>query len=109
MAKISDIIVKLIERTIQGKVRWKTSAGKDTFVAVIGNSSVMVSKEVVTGVEMQILDKSGQEIYQIGGSLSGRESLVNRENLEELHEMARRAALGVDAQLDELMATLDGS
>lgn len=106
MAEITDVIAKLIERTDQGKVPWKPAADEQTFIAVIGDASVTVSKDTVLGAGMRVLDKSGREIYALGAifrQLDGKES----GDLLQLHEKARRYALGVDRQLDELLAELE--
>lgn len=103
MAEITHIIAKLIERTDQGKVAWKPTAGEQAFVAVIGNTSVGVAKDLLHNPELRVLDRVGREIY----ALDGRQSEEYRKDLAQLHEKARRFALGVDRQLDELLAELE--
>ena len=103
MAEITHIIAKLIERTDQGKVAWKPTASEQTFVAVIGNTSVRVTKGLVHSLELKVLDRAGREIYALDDNQSGE----YRKDLAQLHEKARRFALGVDRQLEELLAELE--
>ena len=102
MAQMTDVLSKLLERTNQGKVMWKATAKEQTFIAVIGNSSVMISREDGAPV-LKILDRSGRELAELD-SIDARES---RENLWALHREARHIALGVDRQLDELLKELE--
>ena len=105
MAEITDILTKLLERTNQDKVRWQPTSDEQTFVAVLGNLSVMVLRDSIGDPVLKILNKAGREIEVLDGGVgSGTEW---REDLFELHKKARRAALGVDSQLDELLKELE--
>ena len=105
MADITEILDKLLERTTQGKVPWKSTAGEQTFVAVIGNLSVMILRDAGHQPALKILDKSGREIDVLDADRS--EGRKWREDLWRLHEEARRVALDIGTQLDELLKELE--
>ena len=108
VADITDKLAKLVERTRQNRVRWKTTADDDAFGAVVGNVSVIISSVQVDQYAyapmLKIVNKDGIDIEELSG-----ESRVEpfQEVMWDLYRMARRVALGVDSQLDELLAELD--
>ena len=109
MAEIADIITKLLERTNEDKVSWKPTANEDTFVAVVGNISTSVrghgSSQRYQIVEFQILNAEGREIESYTARV-GSDSVI-ADKVMELYEKARRVALDVDSQLDDLLKALD--
>ena len=63
MAEISDILTRLLERTDQDKVIWKSTVDERAFIAALGKNSVVVQQDYrVLGFEMRILDQQGREI-----------------------------------------------
>ncbi len=109
MAEIADIITKLLERTNEGKVSWKTSVDEKTFTAVIGSTSTLLSaNDDALGnqqVRFRILDKQGREIERYD-SLHQHDAEIGA-RLRELYTKAKRVALGVEDQLDELLRELE--
>ena len=110
MAEITDVITKLLERTKENKVSWQTTAAENTFLAVIGKTSALVSAfEGMMGThhfQFRILNERATVIanYETPTDLDTE----IRGQLRELHELARRMALGVDSELDELLKALEG-
>jgi hypothetical protein len=113
MAETVEVLNKLFEHTRKGKLSWRTSAGERTFIAVIGNNSVIISSPDPPEVVLTILDKSGRELDRLDsrsfrgpvGTMSGQ----HRSTLEQLYGIARNLALGVPSQLDELLKQLEAS
>lgn len=106
MAEISKIVIKLLERTEQGKVTWKTSADERTFVAAVGDHIVTVwsrDPEVV----LRILDKNGREIERLDTRTLNLD--YESRQLVRLYSTAKDQALGVAGQLDELLKQLEAS
>lgn len=107
MAEITDILNMLNERTQQDKVRWRATAAAEAFTAVLGSFSVVIEHDRLNDNVLRVLDKSGNEIDRLdkfnpkGGSW--------RAELSELYATARRVALGVDSQLDELLKELESA
>ena len=104
MAEITDVLSKLLERTQEGKVQWQPTSNELTFVAVVGNLSVMILSDAY-GVNLRILDKSGNDIETIH---SGDQTTTRPDTaqLTQLYVEARRTALNVGSQLDELLKEL---
>ena len=108
MAEITDIISKLLERTNENKVSWKTTADEETFIAVVGNASTsMHAYQSKNGQEMQfrILNSEGIEIEIYDTYTRFNPDIADE--LAGLYRGARRVALGVDSQLDELLKALE--
>lgn len=112
MAEISQILTTLLERTRQNKISWQTTADDYVYLAVFGKASVMIREgesdlpflEIDKPVVLTILNTDGHEIERMtGGSIPG---LGTEPQLRELYTMARRVALGVDSQLDDLLKEL---
>ena len=110
MAEIADIINKLLERTNEDKVAWKTTVDETTFTAVIGSTSTLVSaRDDSLGnqqVQFRILDRQGREIERYD-TLHKYDAEIGA-RLRELYTKAKRVALGVEDQLDELLKALEG-
>ncbi|MCH7620406.1 MAG: hypothetical protein IH870_00745 [Chloroflexi bacterium] len=104
MAEVTEILNKLLERTKDNRVVWKSTPAPQTFVAVIGKNSVIIQ-----------LDNSDQPIFRVNNKTGETIDSMTRRNypgigwqdqLRELHELARRMALEVDNELDELLKAL---
>ena len=115
MAEISDILTTLLERTRQNKVSWQTTADESAFVAVLGKASViieentssyvtLIGEHVEPGVILRVLDSEGRNLEQL--HVGYREGGEWAEQLRELYSEAKRIALGVDSQLDDLLKEL---
>jgi len=107
MATIGDVLTKLLERTRQGKVNWRPTASELTFVATLGNTSVVIEGYRGMAPTLKILNKAGREIEFLGGDAPDAKDWRN--TLYELYQMARRGALEVGSQLDDLMRELETS
>lgn len=109
MAKIADIITKLLERTNEGKVSWKTTADENTFIAVVGNISTEVvgytTARARQEVLFRILSSEGREIERYTTRVGDGQDISDK--LIELYAKAKRTALGVDDALDDLLKALE--
>ena len=113
MPKISEVAVRLLERTEQGKVSWEApSMDRNEFVVRIGELSVSISKdspqygpygEFDESVTLRILDSKNKQIDYT----STDENEVEANKLRELYTKARWHALNVSGQLDEFIAALE--
>ena len=106
--EMHEVISKLVERTHQGRIPWKKTVGKTSFVAVFGNMSVLISSRT-TGIRNQIrlsvLDERGDEIEdaKFDGYSEDRQSV----QLQELYRLAKHKAMGPDPRLEELVQAID--
>ena len=106
MAQISEILLKLLERTNQDKVIWKSTVDERAYVTVIGKNSVVIQQDHrIYGIEMKVLDQQGREIDQL--QFEGAASATVQSQLNDLYHQARRLALGVDGQLDKMLQELE--
>lgn len=104
MARISDILLKLLDRTEQEKIIWKSTVDERAFITVIGKNSVIIQQDQRPfGFEMRVLDEQGREIDRL--LFEQAESV--QPPLRDLFDKARRMALGVDDQLDKLLHELE--
>ena len=105
MAETSDILIRLLERTNQDKVNWKPTSDEQTFIAVLGKASVMILRDDLNDTVLRILNPDGREIETLDTATPAARQWVGQ--LRELYTKARRIALGVDSQLDELLRELE--
>lgn len=107
MADVADILSTLLERTNQDRIRWQTTADDETFLVVLGNSSVSISEGSVGSYPKQytlkILNQDGREIERMDSVQPSPYDYL----LSDLYLKARRVALGVDSQLDTLLQELE--
>ena len=104
MAEITQVLVKLLESTDSGKVDWKPTVSDQEFAASIGSNSVLILRES-GATALTILDSSGREIERVGSWFGiGKENSLE---LSELYDRARRIALDVESQLEELLNALE--
>lgn len=115
MADMKQVADRLMERTSQNQVDWRTTADPSTFAAVIGNSSVLISSPADKGlsslarvltakVKLSVLDEEGREIDYIEHEVDGFD---NNPQLLSLYYEAKRAALDVDQRLNDLLTALE--
>ena len=105
MAEISDILTELIDRTGRNKVNWQPTSDEQTFLASLGTASVMILEDQAGDAVLRILNLEGQEIERLDSGIEG-EGRTWRNELRELYIMAKRVALGVDSQLEDLLQEL---
>ena len=104
MAKVETILEKLHQLSKEGKIAWKPTVAPSTFSVVLGESSAHVSKDVHGAYHFKLLNSSGDDLdyaFYDGRGLSGDGRIA------ELHEIARRRALNVDAELDNVLVELN--
>lgn len=109
MDKMTGILNKLIEKSRDGKITWRDTAGKQTFMTMLGETGVSIDFDSASGVyKLQILDNRGRLIESVSAGGYGlrlrQETLAS---MKDLHEVARRSALNIDATLDKLSSHLD--
>ena len=109
MATMTDVLAKLLDRTRAGKVPWKPTNHDDTFVAIVGQVSIVIDMDW-RGIggdmpTLRILDSNGRLIDWI--NVDTHEGAVYKRDLDDLYYMARRAALVTGTELDDLLAALD--
>ena len=106
MAEVTEILTTLLERTREDKVGWQTTADESTFLAVLGKASVTIEESEYTNkVVLRILNQEGRLIESL--AISSESTAAVDDQLTELYTKARRIALGVDSQLEDLLKELE--
>lgn len=102
MAKVETILEKLHQLSKEGKIAWKPTVAPSTFSVVLGESSALISQDGLGICHFRLLISSGDEIDQMS-----YESSTGNQLIPELYEIARRRALNVDAELDNVLVELN--
>lgn len=112
MPKISEVAVRLLERTERDEIPWEApNSEENEFVVGVGGLSISISKfnphplsgESNDGVILRIKDTNNKQIDYTATD----EHEVEPYKLWQLYTKARRHALNVSGQLDEFIAELD--
>jgi hypothetical protein len=97
-----EIIDNLAQKTEQGKLSWSPTSQDDAFVCVLeGEFTFRVVKFEYRNEErvaFSMTDKTNSEIFQLAASFG--EAFYQK--LNNLHEVARRAALDVEVKLNQV-------
>ena len=116
MSKMSTILQGLISRTEEGKLMWRTSIRKNTFLTAVDTTAVSIKEldEFLERYRLEILNKEGfktvsLETYDESGlvPLDNLASPEQDRDLRRLYELARRSALDPDSTLDKLARDLE--
>ena len=108
MADAKAIAVKLLERTNENKINWRPTASESAFAAVIGDWSVSISISSnmrASSMSLRIHDGTGQLLDGLVAAQADDPATFRQ--LRELHQKAKRNALGIDSQLEGLLAELE--
>lgn len=115
-AKYRQLVEKLFHATSSGKVRWEKLEGMDTYKATIGLRSIAIRRtENFMGepiIEIGIWDELDTEVESFDDEdVKGTTpAIVGYDGywslMSELHDTARRQALGADKVLDGILGDL---
>ena len=120
MSEMDQILEGLIRQTDDGKLRWRPSVTKDTFVTSVDAIAVVV-RELSTGKyfaparhQLEIFNDEGHtaEVLETSYKFAAvpNESDAAHEQalrLRHLHQLARRSALNTQATLAKLAKALE--
>ena len=74
---------------------------------MLGSFSVLIEVDSFDDTVLKVLNRAGDEIDKLDSGITKGEDWIPR--LSELYDKARRAALNVDSQLDELLKELESA
>lgn len=97
-----QIVNLLYQRTNDGDLPWRMTA-EDTFMATIGRNTVVISKDIVGQLRLDIYDTDGNKLETVG------EEPALQARIKATYEIVRKRVLNVDASLEELLRTLRGT
>ena len=114
--QVATVIDKLLVLSHEDKVVWQETADENTFLAALPKFVITIAmgservapfdpNEIyfLPYYQVRVLDQSGKILEE--ASISKTDPYFKESS--ELHELARRRALQVDAQLSELLSSLD--
>ena len=113
--QIEDVLKKVLDRTISGKLTWQTTVNPQAFLTVLGRQAVVISKQS-GGIpdpeyKLEVRNSGGSTIAML---LSGEYSPTRqtpvqiskrRQMMEKLFERAQASA--IDSGLRDLIEKLD--
>lgn len=114
--KYRQLVEKLFQNTSSGKIRWEKLEGAEIYKAAVGIRSIVIGRaENFMGepiIEIGILDELDTEVETFNDenvkgaipSITGYDGYWPL--MSELHEMARRQAVGADKVLDGILGDL---
>jgi hypothetical protein len=120
--KISRLVEKLHQQTLDGKVKWEKTAGPGCFLTVFPDYGVRVrTREMIDDpivrsrvagsplLYQEVADKTFVvlEIVNTNGVVIEEAKAFDVPRLPSLYELARRQALDVEKAVDDLLAALE--
>ena len=103
MKELDKILEGLIQRTVDGRLKWSSTLS-DHFIVSIDAISVVIRKSLSGGHHLEIFGESGETIEVLDRPHATDEQ--NRQ-LDLLYRTARRSALNTQATLEKLAKALD--
>ena len=112
MIEVGQILVGLVQRTEEGRLKWSRAAQSDRFVTSVDAISLVIMEInefidegiVYSNYRLNILDESGEVVESLGRYDTSPEQ---DEQLARLYVLARRSALNIDSTLEKLAKALD--
>ena len=116
--KLWKLIKRLHEKTKDASLTWEPLPSKNTFLAVFPSYAVSIAEvpgeEDAPDYAITLLNEAGKPLERVTDvqlretvSEEGQPETSAFRIMEELYNMARRSALGVDQALDKLLSSLD--
>lgn len=120
MSELDRIIGGLTRRTVNGALKWRSSARENEFVTSVDAISVVLrslggsSWRTPDRYQLVIIDEQGStvEVFEAGGEFEpvgyyDADKTQQSQQLDELYSLARRSALNTQATIDKLVKALD--
>jgi len=111
----TDMVVKLLEKTVAGKIPWKPTADNSEFVVSLkGTTTLRLYTTSETGYNeynereefevpmLSLEDEKGRRLWQ-----AGQQDVKTPGALRNLHKAARRVANRVDDRITQIVKALD--
>ncbi len=107
MPDLNAIVIRLVARTEDGKLKWNETPISWQYTASVGEIAVRISGPSGLGkgeYRLSIIDELGRNVETVS---SADESPFGESQLRKLFNLARRSALDVDSILERLNRALD--
>ena len=95
---------EISSKTKAGKISWKPTANESEFLTVLpGGLALLISVDEYR-IPCRLMVLKGEDLDELLRVTAGE--AVDSQEFDELYELARRNALGVDAKVDKLLLDL---
>lgn len=111
--KFNLVLDKILEKTIQGRLEWETTANENTFLAVLQDSTISITRGYY---EFYLTPPSGKELYifdfrnENGSIVESIEVSFgedkNYEKATRIYDLARQQSSTIDKNLDHILEQL---
>ena len=109
--KMARLILRLIHQTDVGKLQWEETSTSNAFQTAFSGYTV-ISREVSVPLQgtpdyyISILNETGQTVETVSDSQLHDDLRDPVGTMRDLHEKARRQAMGVDEAIDSILSEL---
>ena len=114
MIELGQILAGLVQRTAEGKLKWRRTVQDDRFVTSVDAISIVIVELhgyfdadlnlAPTTHRLDIYDESGEIVESFGDQDTNEEE---DKQLARLYVLARRSALNIDSTLEKIAKALD--
>lgn len=104
MIELGPILEGLIQRTVEGKLKWSRTVPHDRFVTSIDAIAIVIQVDFGGSYSLEILNEAGETAESLEYRDATSEQMVK---LARLFVLARRSALNTEATLQKLANALN--
>jgi hypothetical protein len=107
-ANLLNLMMKLYQKTTEGKVKWERTAKEDVYISSFPEYSIQLGKiggGLIPTLYLSIFDSNGLQVESYQKPPLGDD--VASKYLTNLYEIARRNAMGADKAIIDILKNLD--
>lgn len=99
--RMSELVIQLLNRARSNKVEWERTPNRDSYAVNLPDMSIVVERRD-DGFFLRLINSEGSVIE----TMSGHDSVTTSQQLEQLHDLARRHVLEIDKHIDKALEYL---
>ena len=100
--RMSELVIQLLDRARSKKVEWERTPNRDSYAVNLPDMSIVVERRDDGFCALRLINSEGSVIE----TTSGSDSPTTRQQLQELHYLARRHVLEIDKHIDKALEYL---
>ena len=100
--KMRELVSQLLTNARSMKVEWEKTPNQDSYVVNLPDMSIVVERRDGGIFLLRLINGEGSVIETMSEHISG----TTRQQLEELHDLARRHVLEIDKHIDKALEYL---
>jgi hypothetical protein len=101
--KFEAILDSLLKHSEEGKLEWKSTGAKDSYLLPLKDSAISVRKDLFGHVVINFRNEKGEIVENI--TIESYETHYEKAN--KLYDLARRKALNTDETIDRILEQLN--